>query len=113
MPSLRTDGDMAHPLWRSEDIFDPETVQGRANSAHRKDWDLPIKGKRPGRKGYPDDFYQGIASRYLELLARGSRSPTQVIAEQEFASRNTVAGWVKRGCAIAASFHQPGKGRAG
>jgi len=51
----------------------------------------------PGRKGHPDDFFRGVADRYLLAMRSGDRSPTMTIArELADGNRNTAAGWVRR-----------------
>jgi hypothetical protein len=56
----------------------------------------PTKGaKRPGRRGHLDSHYRAVADRYLELRSHGVTNPTATIAKERYASRNTVAGWVR------------------
>jgi hypothetical protein len=108
----RTGGETTHPLWRSEDMFDPKTVQGKASRAYYEEWDLPYRKKRPGRKGHEPEFYEQVAKRYLALRADGVRNPTQTIAEEKHYSRDTVAGWVRRAREL--GYLPPGRrGRAG
>lgn len=51
---------------------------------------------RPGRKGHPVDHYPDIAARYLELVDNGSRNPTHTIASENYVTRNTAAGWIRK-----------------
>jgi hypothetical protein len=50
--------------------------------------------RRPGRRGHPDEFYQAVAKRYVELRAQGVTDPTNRIAREKSYNRSTVAGWV-------------------
>ncbi len=108
----RTGGDISSALWRSDDGFDPKTVQGLASRAYYDAWGLKYKKRRPGRKGHEPEFYEQVAKRYLELLSQGVRSPTQTIAHETNYSRDTVAGWVGRARQL--GFLPPARrGRAG
>ena len=69
-------------------------------------------GARRGRPGLPDEHYQDVARRYLELRSQGETSPTATIAEEREANRNTVAGWV-RGARNRGYLPEARRGRAG
>jgi len=108
----RTGGDTTHSKWRSDDRFDPHTVQGLTSRAYYESWNLSYRKKRPGRKGHEPEFYEGVAKRYLELRSEGVRNPTQRIADETHYSRNTVAGWVRKARVL--GFLAPGRrGKAG
>jgi hypothetical protein len=51
-------------------------------------------GTRPGRAGYPQEFYERIARRYEFLVAMRDPAPIQRIAEEEGASRDSTARWI-------------------
>jgi hypothetical protein len=74
---------------------DADTSRGTATTALAEEAGRKISaGKRPGRRGHPDQHYRDIAARYDQLVAGGTRNPTACLAEQLNYSRNTVAGWV-------------------
>ena len=98
--------------WWSERGDDPDTAAGKIQKALIADLDIPIRRRRPGRKGHPPEFYEEVAKRYLELRVAGARNPTARIASERVYSRNTVAGWVKRAREL--GYLPPGRrGRAG
>lgn len=76
-----------------------EESEQRFNDAVGQLWGVaktePRNGRRPGRKGYPDDFYKKVASRYEELRSQGKTNPTTLIAREESVSRDAVSGWVR------------------
>jgi hypothetical protein len=70
------------------------------------------RGSRPGRRGHPDSFYQGIATEYLAMRQKGVTNPTAALGEKRHVSRSTAAGWVGR--ARQRGYLPPGRpGRAG
>jgi hypothetical protein len=98
---------------------DADAAPAKVTRAIYEEHGAPLpSGKRPGRKGRPPEFYEQIATRYKELRAAGERSPTKAIVEElrrsqnEWVSRNTVAGWIKRAREL--GYLQPGRrGRPG
>lgn len=71
--------------------------RGLSVSAQRpEERGLPRSGSRPGRRGHEHAFYERIARRYVELRSQGERAPTKRIANEEFVSRDTAAGWIRR-----------------
>jgi hypothetical protein len=74
---------------------------------------LPSRSRsRPGRRGWEHEFYKRKAKRYMELRSEGERAPTKRIADEEFVSRHTAAGWVRRAREL--GYLQPGRrGRPG
>ena len=87
---------MSQISWFSERADDPDTADGKMLNARIADLDIPIRRRRPGRKGHPPEFYEEVAKSYLELRVAGVRNPTARIAIERVYSRNTVAGWDTR-----------------
>ena len=50
--------------------------------------------RRPGRAGRPDDFYVGVAARYVELLGT-SRSPIEAVAKEMEISRSQARDLIR------------------
>ena len=67
--------------------------------------------RKRGRPGFPDEHFERIALRYLELLHEGRRDVLVALAQEENRPRETVRDWVRK--ATERGYLAPGKpGRA-
>lgn len=55
----------------------------------------PVKRVRPGRRGYPDDYYRDIATRYAQAKRQHPRAPIRALMAELHATEPTVHRWLR------------------
>lgn len=79
-------------------VLEGKKILGYVPASREEAWARRIAGGPPlkrGRKGYPDEHYERIAHRYLEL-AETRRDVIKRLAEEEKRPYHTVRGWIAR-----------------
>jgi hypothetical protein len=90
-----------------------------ADAAHAEHAAAEAAKPRPGRRAKPDEFYERIARRYLELLKDGRRDVLKALAAEEseregrVIPKETVRDWVRKATRLGfLAKGKPGKAEA-
>ncbi len=88
-----------HPEWEKDPRWRAWTAEGASPAdyvAHPRVGPAnKVPRVRPGRRGYPDDFYRNVAKEYTRAKRQHPQAPIRALMEELHAAEPTVHRWIR------------------